>query len=41
LDLPQNTEALWEEAKQLINKQAGFLIIDDSTLDKPTAKKST
>jgi hypothetical protein len=39
LRLPQNTEALWEESKQLINKQAGFLIVDDSTLDKPYSEK--
>jgi len=39
LRLPQNTQALYEEAKQLINKQGGFLIVDDSTLDKPYCEK--
>lgn len=32
-------KALYEESKHLINKQAGFLIVDDSTLDKPYSEK--
>lgn len=32
-------EELWEEAKSLINKEKGILVIDDSTLDKPYARK--
>ena len=31
-------EALWEEARGLIAANAGALVIDDSTLDKPHAK---
>lgn len=36
--LSPDTEALWREAAPLINKN-GFLILDDSTLDKPYAEK--
>jgi hypothetical protein len=37
--LPQSTEALWEEAKPLVNFNAGVLILDDTTVDKPYANK--
>ena len=36
---PQNTEALWNEVKPLINPKSGCLIIDDSTLDKHHSQK--
>ena len=32
-----DTEALWQEALPFIEKDNGFLIIDDTTLDKPYA----
>ncbi len=35
---PPDTEALWEEVKGIIQLQKGFLIIDDTILDKPYAK---
>ena len=35
---PHDTEALWQEAKGLVNLSAGLLVLDDSTLDKPYAK---
>jgi putative transposase len=37
--LPSNTEALWSEARSLIDPRSGVLIVDDSTLDKPYAEK--
>lgn len=36
---PLDTEALWQEAKEHVDKKQGFLCLDDSTLDKPYAKK--
>lgn len=36
--LPPDTEALWEEAKSLV-EPGGVLVLDDSTLDKPYAKQ--
>jgi len=36
---PQNTEALWYEVKSLIELKSGYLIIDDSTLDKHHSQK--
>jgi putative transposase len=36
---PHNTEALWQEAKGLINPKSGILVLDDTTLDKPYANK--
>jgi putative transposase len=36
--LPPDTEALWEEARGLVQLNEGVLILDDSTLDKPYAK---
>jgi hypothetical protein len=35
---PHHTEALYNEAKKLIQHQEGVLVIDDSTLDKPYAR---
>ena len=32
---PPYTEALWEEVKSYVKLKEGFLIVDDSTLDKP------
>src|SRR3954453_17448945 len=34
-----NPGALWEEAEPLVEKDQGVLVIDDSTLDKPYARK--
>jgi putative transposase len=36
---PPDTDALWNEVKGIIQPQKGFLVIDDTTLDKPYAKK--
>jgi len=33
-----DTEALWQEAQQLIDKRKGVLVLDDTTLDKPYAQ---
>lgn len=33
-----HTEALWQEAQQLIDKRKGVLVLDDTTLDKPYAR---
>ncbi|MFZ1326535.1 MAG: IS701 family transposase, partial [Candidatus Contendobacter sp.] len=30
---------LWEEAAVQVSRQGGVLVVDDSTLDKPYAKK--
>lgn len=35
---PPDTEALWDEVKDLVIPQTGVLIIDDTTLDKPYSK---
>ena len=35
---PPDTDALWDEVREIIQLQDGFLVIDDSTLDKPYAK---
>jgi hypothetical protein len=37
--LEPDPEALWREAEPLIRKARGVLVIDDSTLDKPHARK--
>jgi hypothetical protein len=37
-ELP-DTEALWEEAKTLVETERGLLVVDDTTLDKPYSKK--
>lgn len=36
---PPDTEALWNEVKCIVQSRNGFLIVDDTTLDKPYAKK--
>ena len=35
---PPDTDALWDEVSGIVQPQDGFLIIDDTTLDKPYAK---
>jgi putative transposase len=35
---PPDTDALWDEVRDIVQPQDGFLVIDDSTLDKPYAK---
>ena len=35
---PPDTDALWNEVRDIVQPQDGFLVIDDSTLDKPYAK---
>jgi putative transposase len=36
--LEPDPEVLWQEAEPLVEKAKGFLVIDDSTLDKPYSK---
>ena len=36
---PPDTAALWEEARQFVRREEGVLVLDDTTLDKPYAKK--
>lgn len=36
---PPDTEALWQETQGLIARDAGVLVLDDTTLDKPYARK--
>jgi putative transposase len=36
---PPDTEALWEEARMLVEPEQGLLVLDDTTLDKPYSKK--
>src|SRR5438270_7037855 len=36
---PPDTEALWEEAKTLVEPEHGLLVVDDTTLDKPYSRK--
>ena len=36
--IPHNTEALWKDVSSLVSKDGGYLIIDDSTLDKTHAR---
>lgn len=37
--LPPDSDKLWQEVEPLIERKAGVLVIDDSTLDKPYASK--
>lgn len=37
--LPPDTAALWQEVEPLVDKQSGILVLDDTTLDKPYARK--
>jgi putative transposase len=39
LRLEPDPETLWQEARPLVHRKGGVLVIDDSTLDKPYAKK--
>ena len=36
---PADTKALWHEVEPLVDKAKGCLVIDDSTLDKPYARR--
>ncbi len=36
---PPDTEALWQEARTLVEPERGLLVADDTTLDKPYSKK--
>lgn len=36
---PPDTEALWQEVKPFVARHEGILVADDSTLDKPHARK--
>ena len=36
---PPDTAALWQEAKAYVNLRKGLLILDDTTLDKPYARR--
>ena len=37
--VPPDSGALWEEVKPLVKTEGGLLVVDDSTLDKPYARK--
>jgi len=37
--LPPDSEMLWQEVEPLVDRKAGVLVVDDSTLDKPYASK--
>lgn len=37
--LPPDSQALWQEVRQLVKLKKGVLVVDDSTLDKPYATK--
>ena len=37
--LEPDTTPLWQEAQQHVDRQSGLLILDDTTLDKPSAQK--
>ncbi|MDQ5955989.1 MAG: transposase [Chlamydiota bacterium] len=37
--LEPTEESLWQESSQFVDKSKGYLVIDDSTLDKPYASK--
>src|SRR5687768_3560163 len=36
---PPDTEALWRETQPYVHKESGLLVLDDTTLDKPYAKR--
>lgn len=36
---PPDTEALWQEAQRLVDREGGILLLDDTTLDKPYARR--
>lgn len=37
--VPPDTAALWDEAQPFVRRHEGILVLDDTTLDKPYAKK--
>lgn len=37
--VPPDTAALWDEARHLVRPREGLLVLDDTTLDKPYAKR--
>lgn len=37
--IPPDTEALWQEVSPFVQRDRGVLVVDDSTLDKPYARK--
>jgi len=37
--VPPDSEALWTEVEPLVKREAGVLVVDDSTLDKPYARQ--
>ena len=37
--LPPDSEMLWQEVEPMVERKAGVLVIDDTTLDKPYASK--
>ena len=37
--MPPDSQALWAETKPFVDQECGILVVDDSTLDKPYAKK--
>ena len=37
--IPPDTQALWREVASFVQRQAGVLVVDDTTLDKPHARK--
>lgn len=37
--LPPDSERLWQEVEPLVERKAGVLVLDDSTLDKPYAEQ--
>jgi putative transposase len=39
LRIEPDPEALWQEARPLVHRAGGLLVLDDSTLDKPYARK--
>lgn len=36
--LPPDSQGLWQEVQPLVNPKQGVLVVDDSTLDKPSAR---
>src|SRR3954467_5880587 len=39
LRIEPDPETLWQEARPLVHRKGGLLVLDDSTLDKPYAQK--
>nr|MBO2491397.1 IS701 family transposase [Rhodothermus marinus] len=37
--IPPDTEALWQEVAPFVQPDRGVLVVDDTTLDKPHARK--